>query len=620
MHSTLTPIRTARVAFDGATPFSRDYGDSYFMPGHGADEACAVFVEASDLPGRFASLPPDGVFTLGETGFGTGLNLLLAARCFLDHAPVSARLSLLSCELHPLEARDLARALAHWPELSGLATALLAEYPPPTPGWHRLELAPNIDLTLMYGDASVVWPEAEASIDAWFLDGFAPARNPGMWPTGLFEALAERSRPGATLATFTAAGGVRRGLTAAGFEVRRHAGFGAKRHRLTATRPGAWVPARASRGHAVIAGAGLAGATTARALAERGWRVTVCDPAGIAAGASGNRTGVVYSTPSAHLTPQNRFYQSALVQALRRLRRLEFPATPDDGCLNGVIQLATSPRHRDKLAQARESGAWPDAMLARLDEDRFVLRGAGYIRPGRWCCRLLDHPAIECLETAITGFEHGQPPTVALSNGRQLSPEALILCTADATARLPGLDWLPLRFSRGQVSHVAATPESRAWQQAICYAGYLTPAIDGVHCVGATFDRGAEQASCHPDDDRDNLARLQKHLPDCYAGLGGAGARVVGQRAGIRCQAPDFLPLAGPLPDPNPNPHQLRPGVWLNLGHGSRGITHTPLIADLIADELTGLARPCDRALREALAPERFIMRWRRRDRGWKPG
>src|SRR5699024_4669041 len=124
--------------------------------------------------------------------------------------------ALFSVEKHPLDRTDLARALAHWPHLAGPAEALLAEYPPACPGFHRLWLAHNVTLTLMFGDATTLWQQCSARVDAWFLDGFAPARNPDMWRNTLFATLARHSRPGATLATFTAAGFVRRGLIDAG--------------------------------------------------------------------------------------------------------------------------------------------------------------------------------------------------------------------------------------------------------------------------------------------------------------------------------------------------------------------------------------------------------------------
>jgi len=623
MNPDFIPIRTATLEWQGETPRSQIHQDSYFMPGCGYEESQAVFIVGNALSQRFSALQPGELFVIGETGFGTGLNLLLAARCFLDHAPAEAHLELFSAERYPLTAADLARALPDLPELADLHGALLQGYPPPVAGHHLIHLDPRIRLVLMLGDATERWHQCRAEVDAWFLDGFAPARNPDMWTPELFSALAARSRPGTSFSTFTAAAAVRRGLSAAGFEVERLAGFGGKRHRLAGRRPGQAERRFVRIGKALVAGAGLAGASTARALAERGWQVTVCDPAGVAKGASGNLAGVVHTSASAHMTAQNRFYQLAWLHALRRLRQMGFPANADAGALSGVIQHAADARMAHKLKQALTAGNWPTELLEAVEPNQVLLNGAGYLRPSRWCERLLDHPAIELESLAVRGFQLGDALQIELEeNGRQLtrSADALFLCLAEGVHRLPGLNWLPLKLIRGQVSYVRATEASQNWQQAVCHSGYLTPALDGLHCVGATYDLNRPSAEIDPADDQTNLEQLREQLPQHWADLGGEAIEVVGRRAAVRCQTPDFLPLAGPLADPGERPHRIVPNVYLNLAHGSRGITHTPLCADLVADLASHLSPFPDSELIDALAPERFILRRRRREPGWTPG
>ncbi|MFW6339476.1 MAG: FAD-dependent 5-carboxymethylaminomethyl-2-thiouridine(34) oxidoreductase MnmC [Wenzhouxiangella sp.] len=618
MPDAFQPIRPARIEWDDGTPRSLHYQDSYWMPGHGLAESQAVFIEASHLPQRFAALQGQSLFVIGETGFGSGLNVLLAARCFLDHAPAHARLDIFSTELHPLKRADLARTNPGQGALAELRSALLAGYPPPVAGHHLIELHPRIRLVLMLGDATDCWQACQAEVDAWFLDGFAPAHNPEMWCDALLQALAARSRPGATLATFTAAGAVRRGLERQGFAVTRLTGFGGKRHRLVGQLAGRSRPRPLKRGLAVVGGAGLAGCTTARALAERGWQVLVCDPAGIARGASGNLAGVVYSSASAHMTTQNRFYQLALIHALARLRSLAFPTEADDGCLNGVIQIAADARMARKIEAAVAAGTWPQTLLEPRGPGEVLFHGAGYLRPARWCRQLLDHPAIELAPLRLHGFSIDSGLQVQTDRTGHVAADVLVLAMANAVGQLAGLEWLPLKAIRGQVSYVPATPASRQWDQAICHAGYLTPALDGLHCIGATFDLYDSDTESRADDDRTNLEQLREHLPGHWQALGGALIEVAGQRAEVRCQTPDFLPLAGPLPDPGHHPHRIVPGVYLNLAHGSRGLTHTPLCADLIADQASGLSPFPDTELINALAPERFILRKRRRDPGWQ--
>lgn len=611
------PIRPAQVEFDGSTPSSARHQDSYFMPGQGLPESQLVFIEANALPARFGRLLSGQVFSIGETGFGTGLNMLLAARCFLDHARPGARLQLQSVELHPLKKADLTRALDAWPELKPLGQRLLDDYPPPVPGWHRIDLAANVSLTLMFGDATEHWQQATEPVDAWFLDGFAPSRNPDMWQAALFKAVAACSSPGATLSSFTAAGHVRRGLIEAGFEVWREPGFGHKRHRLCGRMPGDPVARYSRRGQAIVIGAGLAGSTSARALADRGWEVTIIDTGAPASAASGNHCGVVYSTPSAHLTAQNRFYQTSLLAAMRWFRAHAFPAEPDHGRMAGILLKPHDARSSAKLAAALESGAWPAELLSQ-DQGLYQVHAGGYVRPAAWCRHLLDHALIRPSRSQVIAFSAGTRPAVTTADGQRLSADALILATATDTRNLPGLAWLPTGISRGQLSHVAATEASVQWTQPLCHAGYLIPAVDGLHCVGASYDRQRSEPVIDPADDAFNLEQLARHLPEHHAALGGHQARIISSRAALRCESPDRVPLAGIAPDPSHLPHRQLDNVYLNIAHGSRGLTHTPLCAELLADTISQRPVSVEPEIRQALAPERFVLRKRRREPGWR--
>ncbi len=564
MRDFFDPIDPAKIEWHEHTPRSLSYDDGYFGRGDGLAEAQCVFIEGNDLPSRFAHLQPNEVFVIGESGFGTGLNILLAAEAFSQYAPSHAHLHMVSVDLHPLRPRDLKRATEAWPSLQSWADRLTQQYPPAAPGHHRLSLAPNIELTLMWGDAAACFGASTAMVDAWFLDGFAPAQNPAMWSEALFEALFKRSAPGATLASFTAAGHVRRGLTEAGFVIQKMEGFAGKRHRIVGHKPGTHPRRLLRQGHALIAGAGLAGATTARALAERGWTVSVCDPQPPASGASGNLAGVVYATPSPHLQAQNRFYLTALIRALAWFHWLGFPKDPSQGRLEDVLLHLKQARRKKNAMDACATGAWPAEVLSMVDDEIACLHGAGYIRPSAWVHHLLDHPSINYHVRAIGPGEH-------------IDADAFVLANAQDAMAFAPLDGLPLKAIRGQVTEVAATPASLQWTQAHCHVGYLTPAIDGRHCVGATYDLHGEHAGTVASDDEHNLEQLKEHLPNQWQSLGGEQLQVAGQRAAFRCTTPDRLPIVGAAPKVSSN-------AWVNIGHGSRGITHTPVCADLLAD------------------------------------
>lgn len=215
----------------GGEPWSALYDDRWFSADSGPDETGHVFLRANRLAGRFAALAGDACFTIGETGFGTGLNFLCAWRLFAGCAPPAARLRFCSVERHPLPAEAIPAALARWPEFAAPAALLAGAWAGARPGPNRWAFdGGRVELLVAIDDVQAAlagWPAAQ--VDAWFLDGFAPARNPRMWSAAVALAIARASRPGASFATYTAAGWVRRNLAAAGFAVRREAGFGRKR-------------------------------------------------------------------------------------------------------------------------------------------------------------------------------------------------------------------------------------------------------------------------------------------------------------------------------------------------------------------------------------------------------
>ena len=250
-------------------PYSRLYGDVYFSRESGLEETRYVFLTQNRLRERWSSLANDN-FTIAETGFGTGLNFLCAWQLWNQTAPEHARLHFVSTEKYPLSHDEICQALALWPQLAGLSGQLLAQYHFMAPGWHTLVFGnERITLTLLIGDARDTLPQLKAHVDAWFLDGFAPAKNPELWGPPLFDSMARLSHAQTTFATFTSAGEVRRGLQAAGFEVRKVAGFGSKREMLTGQFGGDKASRPIQDKHAIVVGGGIAGASSAYALASR---------------------------------------------------------------------------------------------------------------------------------------------------------------------------------------------------------------------------------------------------------------------------------------------------------------------------------------------------------------
>ena len=207
----------------GVVPVSRRFDDPYFSLNDGLAETRHVFLAGNDLPGRFR----DG-FHVAELGFGTGLNLLATVM-----ASGGKTLRYTSFEAYPLSAGDIARALTAFPEAVAMANAFLHIW---GTGARRFALG-SVQVEVIVGDAGETLPDWDYVADAWYLDGFSPAKNPGLWSDQLMAEVGRHTVPGGTFATYTAAGHVRRALTAAGFVVNRVAGHGTKRHMTRGTKP-----------------------------------------------------------------------------------------------------------------------------------------------------------------------------------------------------------------------------------------------------------------------------------------------------------------------------------------------------------------------------------------------
>lgn len=675
-------ITCASLSWDEqGQPLSDHFGDVYFSRHNGLEETRHVFLAQNRLAQRFSALataPPSARhFVIGETGFGSGLNFLAAWQLWKEQAPPDAHLHFVSVDKFPLARSDLERALALWPELAPLTQALLAHYPPAVgPGFHRRHFDDGrVSLTLIFDDAARGLSQLRASehpdfadaglkVNAWFLDGFAPAKNADMWTPALFATLAHLSAPGTTAATFTAAGAVKRGLMGAGFELEKVPGFGHKREMLTARYVGQTAPPSAphrfhgkpplpwpvlrpnSRRSAsaprttLVIGAGLAGCHSARALAQRGWQVTVLDRrSGPAQEASGNPQGLLYAKLSPKNSPLARFNLLSLCYAQEHYRAY-WQAGAGEPC--GVLQVATAEKDETlQAAIAKRFASAPELVRTLSPSEAAEVAGiplhhralyfpnAGWLAPRRLCEALLEHPAITLRpDSLVDRLEHRENQWWALGpDGAALvSASVAVLANAHAAAHLCREQELPLKPIRGQITQVPANDASRQLRVALCGDGYLAPAADGYHCLGATFNLGDPNREVTERDHRVNLEQLAQFGSEVGALFNNENPETTRGRVAFRCATPDYLPLVGPVPDMDaflrdyaplrkdarlnlPVAGQYQPGLYLNLGHGSRGLCYTPLSAELLASHVTGEPMPLDNELVQALHPARFVIR-----------
>ncbi len=236
--NTLSPERQTLTWDEGDMPYSQEFGDHFYCRTDGRLECGHVFLAGNALPERFAPARSGetAAFTIGELGFGTGLNFCETWRQFRTVAAHGARLHFVSFERFPMQRSDLDRALSHWPEIERERQALSTAWPDAPSGRIVLDLDADVRLTVVCGTAFEEIGRFGGLFDAWYLDGFAPARNPDMWSAELMRLLYEHTAPGGSFATYAAAGFVRRNLQAAGFAVERRKGFAGKREMLCGVR------------------------------------------------------------------------------------------------------------------------------------------------------------------------------------------------------------------------------------------------------------------------------------------------------------------------------------------------------------------------------------------------
>jgi len=632
-------------------PYSRRFGDVYFSRDSGLGETRHVFLAGNRLAERWSALEPGASFAIGETGFGTGLNFLCTWALWEQTVPRDARLHFFSVEQHPLTADDLARALDLWPELRPQANAFLGQWDALTPGWHRFRFAEGrVTLTLAIGDAVGELAELDASVDAWFLDGFAPARNPEMWSDALFAQLARCSHVGTTFATYTSAGDVRRGLEKVGFRVEKGSGFGRKREMLRGeyalaptaeprARPWFALPAHRGTRNAIVIGGGLAGTSAANSLAVRGWKVTLVERAReLATGSSGNPQGILYTRLAARDTPLRRIVLAGYLHTLRRLREL-LPESDDTWRRCGVLQLAfDAEEHKRQAALANDESL---ASILRpvtreeasaiagvpLPHGGLFFPGSGWAHPPAICRALADHPniALRCETEALRLVRADDEWRIEGESGLIAAAPIVVIAAALDTRNFKATAQLPLRTIAGQLTQIPATPAGAALKAVVSGKGGIAPARHGLHTVGATHRMREAATDIRVADHAENLAMLARLAPSLYATLGAErlDPATLAGRAGVRVSTPDYLPLIGPVADAAAFAHtyarlthdatlDLREptpwhdGLWLTTAHGSRGLI-TPLLAgELLASALDAEPEALPRRLLEALHPSRF--------------
>ena len=655
------PVVAGRVEVDAdGLPRSPEFGDLYHPRQGALAQARQVFLGGNGLPDRWLGRPR---FVVLETGFGLGNNFLATWHAWKNDAARCEQLHFISIEARPLCRDDMVR-LARDEALAPLARQLADAWPPLTCNLHRLAFeAGRVQLLLAFGDVAAWLPQIVASVDAFYLDGFATAKNPQMWEPRLFKAMARIAAPDATAATWSVARPVREGLSAACFEVRLAQGSGGKREITVAQFAPRFTPRRGPRQPTsslapaggpslrepvVIIGGGLAGCAAAWALAEQGRSSVVFERRPeLAREGSGNPAGLFHGVVHRHDGHHARFHRVAALQARQAviqviaehgvrgdasgLLRIE-PRAADAAGLHALIDRLGLPADFVRAVSPAEASALAGLMPSA---PAWHFPGGGWVDPRGLALSLVAragaHASIRCNSEITSMRLDGERWFLLDASARVVATaETVVLANAGAAIDLLGSASWPLSRTRGQISGVSSArwPEAASPRCPVAGSGYLLPAVDGRVWFGASSHEDDDDAQVRAEDHRHNVTRLRALIRDAPSiDIGTLEGRV-----GFRWACVDRLPLIGAVPlsavgatlgmgrdvATSPRPEQPRfapraPGLFVFVGLGSRGIAGSVLGAQVLASGITGAPMPLEADLLDAVDPARFASRAHRR-------
>ncbi|MDG2915240.1 bifunctional tRNA (5-methylaminomethyl-2-thiouridine)(34)-methyltransferase MnmD/FAD-dependent 5-carboxymethylaminomethyl-2-thiouridine(34) oxidoreductase MnmC [Bisgaard Taxon 10/6] len=660
-----------RFNADG-TPISHRFDDIYFSTQDGAAESRYVFQQGNALWERWL-ICQDAHFVIAETGFGTGLNFFavtLLFRQFRQQNPQSplSRLHFISFEKYPVSAEQLSIIYRPLPEFSALAEQLQKCWQInglPIEGCYRYHFG-ETTLDLWFGDINTQLPQLgdymQNRIDAWFLDGFAPSKNPDMWNETVYRQMYRYTKPQGTFATFTAAGAVKKGLEAAGFSVEKRPGFGKKREclhgkklaknvpHLTAPQINTpWYLPQPAKFDGVanvgIVGGGIASLFAALSLLERGANVTLyCEDDELALNASGNKQGTFYPQLSDDDERNIRFYVHAFAYGLQRLQWAIERGISFEHQFCGVALCGYDDKSAVKLDKI-SAYRWDKKLYVGMNREELSQTvglplpcGGGFIPNGAWLApRQFVQNAFALLETMGLSVKTAQKITAlspiqkhwTLQNaqGQTFRHDIVVLANGHRLHRFEQTAHLPLYPVRGQVSQIATGENLIKLNSVICYDGYMTPADQAKtsHCIGASHVRDCENRDFSITEQQENQMKIQHNLAmDWTREVDTSDNRA---RIGVRCAVRDRIPMMGNVPDFERQAEEYRnlfnlrrrkqpipaatnfENLYLVGALGSRGLTSAPILGECVASLIYGEPLPLSEDIIHALSPNRSWMR-----------
>lgn len=659
-------IQHAKIHFNEEnTPVSDKFDDVYFSNQDGLAETHYVFLEGNQLWERWVNYQ-EAHFVIAETGFGTGLNFFAVTTLFREFrqkhpdSPLK-RLYFTSFEKYPLPLDELQQAHLAYPQFSHLAQHLQQHWPNPIQGCYRFHFD-ETTLDLWFGDVAENLPQLgdymNGKINAWFLDGFAPSKNPDMWNEQLYQQMFRFTKPQGTFATFTAASAVRKGLENAGFDITKRKGFGKKRECLSGQKThekltalsAPWFhsqPANLKEQDIAIIGGGIASLCTAISLLKRGAKITIyCEDEQTALNASGNKQGAFYPQLSDDNERNIRFYIHAFAYGHQFLQwaiqhKIEFE---HEFC--GVALCAYNEKAESKLDKIAKLNL-PSDLYQSLSQTELSEKvglplpfWGSFIPQGAWLApRQLVQHAFAFLEkqgvqiktsqkvTALSQTENGWQITTA--ENKTFNHEVVVLANGHKLTDFEQTQKLPLYPVRGQVSQIPTSENLLKLKTVLCYDGYLTPVDQAKtsHCIGASHVRDNATREFSLTEQQENQQKIQQNIPEDWTKEVDTSGNLA--RIGVRCSVRDLTPMMGAVPHFSAQQTQYQnlfnlcrrkqpieqaanyPNLYLIGALGSRGLTSAPFLGETLASLIYGEPLPMSEDLIHNLMPNRsWVRRW----------
>lgn len=649
-------------------PYSEMFDDIYYSSDEeegvsdeyiaGEQEFKHVFFKHNGLPERWQA---SDQFTIAELGFGSGLNFLLTVREWLKHLAETKQkkcLHYIAIEKYPLSPESISQLLSRYPELKFYSDELLSQYPPAVEASHSRHLFDSqVIIHFQFMDVLTVLEEGYFNVDAWYLDGFSPSKNRDMWSEEVFLKLAKNSRISATCSTYTAAGFVKRNMQNAGFLVKKVKGYGNKREMLTAVykdedaqnnepksmrygfKDKPWFlsdtqQAKYSENKAVIIGAGIAGLSIAYALSRRGWKITLIDKHGdVAKETSSNPAAIIYPRLAIDNDVDNEFFINAFCLSVSVMQTLQSKHAEKFWFESGLLQQVEEKKAAELIAKYQFNKDF--IALGEIDKTNGFLnpetsnssilnyKTAGVVLPKVLCGVLKkecgDNLNMISEKVDDIKFEDDQWHCYT-KNKLVLSSEVLIVANGSAIKDIKLPVDLPIDIVRGQTVELDENMTSKGMSSVMASKITLTPSINGKHYLGASYSRVNKSSTVDHSETNELIKSLNAGFHYNFS-----RSNCSDEWVGFRAMSVDRVPIVGAVPDNEyfeneyadichgktttvyPVAKSMK-GLYLSLGHGSRGFTSAFLSSEIISSQIIGEPSPVKKGILNYITPSRFII------------